>query len=159
MLSPIPADTKIAMSDGRHGVSIYDLCREKKPARVFSIDRENTIVATMMYDIIQDVDSKIPAIRITFDSGDSFRIGLNGKLLTKGGQFVDVRNLKVGDRLRLYMVNRSDIMNVSNYYQISAIKRAGYADGYKGNILKFNNVGIYVPYKGRKSRYFIVFYK
>lgn len=96
----LTGDTKVAVADGRGFVAIADLAAAGKDVPVYAADKDgNLVVKTMRNPRVTGRDVQI--LEVELEGGHTFRATPNHKMLTSAGEYVELKDLQVGDSLHV----------------------------------------------------------
>ena len=115
----ITGDTLVYTADGRGNVSIKTLTEEGKDVPVFCFDAKGKIVIRTMRNPRITGENE-PIYKITLDDGNTLKVTENHKFLTTDGNYIETRNLKVGDSLKVTTKVAAPINNPNaNYFWLN----------------------------------------
>lgn len=107
----VVGETKVYVADGRGSVEIKKLAEEEKDVSVFCYDTEGKIVIRYMrHPRVTGYKSRI--LKIQLDDGSFIRVTENHKIKLKDGQYVEAKDLKMGDSLNIITKFEASIKDI-----------------------------------------------
>ena len=107
----VTADTWVAVADGRGHVPIAMLAAEGKDVPVFCYDDRGTVTVRMMRHP-RMTGRKSAVLKLVLDDGSTIRATENHKFRLRDGTYAALRDLKVGDSLKLLTRFKASIKDV-----------------------------------------------
>lgn len=112
----VTGDTLVYVADGRGDVSIKALADEGADVPVFTLNNKGGMTIRMMRSP-RKTGNSIAVYKVTLDSGDTIKATENHKFLKKDGNYVELKDISVGDSLFIatkYDASIKDIFKDAN---------------------------------------------
>lgn len=108
----ITGETLVLTADGRGSVKMIDLVNENKDVPVYSLNTQtNQIeIQIMRNPRLTGYNKKI--LKVNFDDGNFVRVTENHKILLNDGNFVEAKNLKYGDSVKILTIFDGSIKDI-----------------------------------------------
>jgi ribonucleotide reductase alpha subunit len=118
----ITGDTLIAVADGRNSVTIKELAEQNKDVPVYSLDKENNVVVSLMRNP-RITGKNQPIYAVKLDNGQSLKVTSNHKFLLSDGSQKQAIDLSYGDSVKVLSrtIEKMGKSNTDYYHLYSGI--------------------------------------
>ena len=108
----VTGDSEIWVADGRGFVSFKDLAINKKDVPVMCLNHSGKLIVKKM--INPRITGKNKQVyKITLDDGTFYKTTDNHKFLTISGEYITVKNLQVGDSIKVAIRKQESLQNTT----------------------------------------------